>query len=114
MDAVNLDDDAAGFVIAPMSGLTTTEAGGTATFSIVLASRPTADVTIALASSDATEGAVSSPSLTFTPADWDVPQLVRICSAEDEEFGNGVRFFLIAGVSVSAVEMDNDQPSSGG
>jgi len=48
--------------------------------------------------------------LVFTPANWNVPQLVRICAAEDNELGNGVRFFLIAGVSVTAVEIDNDQP----
>ena len=35
---------------------------------VVLASRPTADVTVPLASSDATVATVSLPSLTFTPA----------------------------------------------
>ena len=44
----NTDNDAAGIIVTPTSGLTTTEAGGTATFTIVLASQPTADVTIAL------------------------------------------------------------------
>jgi hypothetical protein len=40
------DDDAVGIDVAPVSGLATTEAGGTAPFTIVLASQPTADVVI--------------------------------------------------------------------
>ena len=32
----NTDDDAAGITVTPTSGLTTTEAGGTATFTVVL------------------------------------------------------------------------------
>ena len=44
------------------------EAGGTATFTVVLNTQPTADVTIALSSSDTTEGTVSPDGLTFTSA----------------------------------------------
>ena len=44
--------------MTPTPGLTTTEAGGTATFTVVLNTQPTADVTIALSSSDTTEGTV--------------------------------------------------------
>ena len=42
----NTDDDAAGITVTPTSGLTTTEAGGTATFTVVLDAQPTADVTV--------------------------------------------------------------------
>ena len=49
----------AGITVSPTSGLVTTEAGGTATFTVVLTSQPTADVTIGLTSSDTTEGTVS-------------------------------------------------------
>jgi hypothetical protein len=44
----NTDNDVAGVTVTPTSGLTTTEAGGTATFTVVLNTQPTADVTIAL------------------------------------------------------------------
>ena len=54
----NTDDDTAGFTLTPTSGLITTEAGGTATFTVVLTARPTANVTIGLISSDITEGTV--------------------------------------------------------
>ena len=57
----NTDNDAAGVTVTPIAGLTTTEAGGTATFTVVLTSQPTADVTIGLTSSDTTEGTVPTP-----------------------------------------------------
>src|SRR5207248_2293982 len=54
----NTDDDTAGVTVSPTSGLTTTEAGGTATFTIALNSQPTANVTIPLSSSNTAEGTV--------------------------------------------------------
>ena len=56
----NTDNDSAGITVTPTAGLMTTEAGGTATFTVVLNTQPTADVTIALSSSDTTEGTVSA------------------------------------------------------
>ncbi|HCV31492.1 MAG TPA: hypothetical protein DGO89_15690, partial [Microcoleaceae bacterium UBA9251] len=50
------DNDVAGITITPTTGLTTTEAGGTATFTVQLNTQPTADVTIPLTSSKTTEG----------------------------------------------------------
>ena len=58
--------------MTPTAGLATTEAGGTATFTVVLNTQPTADVTIALSSSDTTEGTVGPASLVFTTANWNV------------------------------------------
>ena len=51
----NTDNDIAGITVTPTSGLTTTEAGGTATFTVVLNSQPTANVTIGLTSSNTTK-----------------------------------------------------------
>ena len=63
----NTDDEPpSGFTVNPTTGLVTTEAGGTATFTVVLITQPTANVTIGLSSSDTTEGTVSPASLTFT------------------------------------------------
>ena len=66
VSVTNTDNDTAGFTVTPTSGLTTTEAGGTATFTVVLNSQPTANVTIGLSSSNTAEGTVSPASLTFT------------------------------------------------
>src|SRR5690606_4795364 len=46
------------FIVSPTGGLVTTEAGGTATFTVALNTLPTADVTITLTSCDTTEGTV--------------------------------------------------------
>src|SRR5439155_11228054 len=72
----NTDDDIPGITVAPTSGLSTTEAGGTATFTVVLDTQPTANVTIGLSSSDASEGTVAPASLTFTPGNWNTAQTV--------------------------------------
>ena len=79
----NTDNDAAGITVTPTAGLTTTEAGGTATFTVVLKTQPTADVTIALSSSDTTEGTVSPASLTFTAANWNMAQTVTVTGVDD-------------------------------
>ena len=79
----NTDNDAAGITVTPTTALTTTEAGGTATFTVVLNTQPTADVTIALSSSDTTEGTVTPASLTFTTANWNVAQTVTVTGVDD-------------------------------
>src|SRR5258705_182959 len=56
VSVTNNDNDVAGFTVSPTSGLVTTEAGGTATFTIKLNLQPTANVTVGLSSSDLTEG----------------------------------------------------------
>ncbi|MGE3275415.1 MAG: beta strand repeat-containing protein [Vicinamibacterales bacterium] len=72
-----------GVRIEPHTGLVTTESGGTATFTAVLTVQPTASVTLTLSSSDATEGTVSPSTLTFTTANWNVPQTVTVTGAAD-------------------------------
>ena len=69
--------------MTPTAGLTTTEAGGTATFTVVLNTQPTADVTIALSSSDTTEGHGRPASLIFTTANWNVAQTVTVTGVND-------------------------------
>src|SRR5207248_6471802 len=44
VSVTNIDNDTAGITVTPTSGLTTTEAGGTTSFTVVLASQPTASV----------------------------------------------------------------------
>ncbi|GDY11708.1 hypothetical protein LBMAG53_05860 [Planctomycetota bacterium] len=77
------DNDSAGFSITPTSGLVTSEAGATAQFSVVLTAQPTADVVLPLSTSDAAQGSPNVASLTFTTADWDVPQFVTINGLDD-------------------------------
>ena len=48
----NVDNESKNFYISPQTGLTTTRAGGTATFTVVLTAAPTGTVTVNLVSND--------------------------------------------------------------
>jgi len=104
---VNLDDDAVSISVSPTSGLQTTEAGGTAEFEVVLGSQPSADVVIALTSSDPTEGAVSPPSLTFTSTDWATPKTVTI-TGQPDDFVDGDIDYVIQTASAASTDPNYD------
>ena len=94
---VNLDNDQAR-VIVPASKLTISEPNTTANFALVLGSQPTANVTINCASSDTTEGTVT-PSVVFTPANWNVPQNVTVTAVDDLTNDGPIDFTIITTVS---------------
>ena len=96
------DNDSAGITVNPMSGLITTESGGTATFGVVLTSEPTANVTIALASSNTAEGTVSSSSLTFTATNWNVPQTVTVTGVNDFVVDGNINYTVTVGPTSSS------------
>lgn len=88
----------AGINVNPSMGLTTTEAGGAATFAVNLLSPPTSNVTVTISTNDATEGwvaqtgglcdtsgtaAASNCTLTFTPATWANAQNVKVVGQDD-------------------------------
>src|SRR5262249_54229670 len=81
--ASNADNDVAAINVTPVAGLLTSEAGGAATFQVVLASQPVADVTIPVASNNAAEGVASPASLTFTAANWNQTQTVTVAGVDD-------------------------------
>ncbi len=56
-------------------------------FTVVLHSKPTADVTITMLTNDDTEGNVTDPAtktLTFTPSNWDQAQGVTVTGVDDD------------------------------
>jgi hypothetical protein len=89
--------DNEGITVSPISGLTTTEAGGTAQFSVALTNQPTGNVTFGISSSDTTEGTVSVSSLTFTPANWDQVQTVTVTGVNDWIIDGDVAYTIITG-----------------
>jgi hypothetical protein len=101
VSVTNLDDDLAGFVVTPTAGLATTESGGTATFTIVLTSRPVADVFVGLSSSNPAEGTVSPPGVTFSPAGWDVAQVVTITGVDDLVMDGPQVYTIVTAAAVS-------------
>lgn len=98
---VNLDSNSIGFSVSPASGLTTTEAGGTATFTITMNSPPSANVTFDLTSSDTTEGTVTPASLTFTPVNWAIPQAVIATGVGDGAVDGDQTYSIVTGTATS-------------
>ena len=93
--------DLAGFTVSSISG-NTTEAGGTATFTVKLSVQPTANVTIGVSSSDTTEGTVSPSLLTFTSANWNANQTVTVTGVNDSlDDGNQSYTVVLAAASSS-------------
>jgi hypothetical protein len=99
--ATNVDNDKVGIIVSAKDILQTTETGGTATFTVVLACQPSSPVVIPLSSTDATEGAVSPASLSFTTANWNVPQTVTITGMNDVLDDNDVGYSIITGAASS-------------
>ena len=76
------DDDEAGFTLSRIA-LTVSESGTTGTFTVVLAAQPVLNVRLTITSGDVGEATVSPPALTFTPANWNVPQTVTVTGVDD-------------------------------
>jgi len=98
----NLDNDISGITVDPINGLVVSEFVDTDTFTIVLDTAPTANVTISLTSGDITEGTVLPTSVTFTPSNWNVPQTVTITGVNDNLADGNIVFNIITGAAVSA------------
>ncbi|MEQ6165824.1 hypothetical protein AAOE16_01405, partial [Ekhidna sp. MALMAid0563] len=82
----NQDDEMAGFTLDTSATGSTTEVGGTTTFTVVLDAEPLTDVVLRVTSLDATEGQVtpSDPlDLTFTSADWSAPKTITVVGQDD-------------------------------
>jgi hypothetical protein len=117
----NVDNDKAGITVGPAAG-NTTEAGGTTTFSVVLDSQPTADVTIPMSSSNTNEGTVMAAALVFTTVNWAAPQTVTVRGVNDNVADGNQPYRIIlsaamggdyAGIDppdVNVTNVDDDSP----
>ncbi len=98
--ATIVDDDTRGLVLSRES-LTLTEAPGAgqkATYTVALASEPTADVQVSLNSADTSVATVSPALLTFTAASWRAnrTQTVTVTSSDDDIDNDPDRATMIA------------------
>ena len=110
------DDDTAGFALSPStsasSPLGTTEGGGTATFSVKLASEPTGNVVLGVASSNTAEGTVSPSSLTFNATTWNTAQQVTLTGVDDSPgVSDGARPYT---VTLTVNETSTEDPTYDG
>ena len=90
-----------GVTVNPVSGLQTSELGATASFSIALNTPPTANVTIPLSSSNVAEGTLSVSSVTFTSANWDIPQTVTISGINDGLVDGNIAYSIVTAAATS-------------
>jgi CSLREA domain-containing protein len=91
----------AAILVAPTTDLITTEAGVQANFTVTLTTVPLDNVTIAIASTDTTEGTVSTSLLTFTPGNALVPQIVTITGVADAIADGHQNYSITTGVASS-------------
>ena len=101
VSVTNQDDDVAGFIVIPTSGLITSENGLQAFFTVALDNQPTVKVSLTLQSSDTTEGTVSPESLTFTVANWNSPQTVTITGKDDFKHDGNIPYTILTNPATS-------------
>ena len=97
---VTIDDDNTAGVTVSKSALTVTEqdlAG--ATYTVVLDSQPTENVTISIGGQAGTDVSAAPSPLIFTPMNWDTAQTVTVTAANDAGTTNDVVALTHSGVS---------------
>ena len=112
------DDDTAGVTISE-TALTITE-GQSGSYTVVLDTEPTADVTVTISGHAGTDITLSGETLsatntlTFTPGNWDQAQTVTVNAGEDDDAADETAVTLshaISGASEYAAIPTNDVPS---
>lgn len=102
INATHTDNDTASIVVAPTTGLVTTESGGTAQFTVRLTSVPTSAVTIGLTSSNTAEGTVSPSTLTFLADPTALnDQTVTVTGVDDAVLDGPVAYTIVTAAASS-------------
>lgn len=84
------------------SPLETSEAGGQASFTVVLASSPKSDVTVGLSVTHPGEATLDKPQLVFNTSNWKTPQTVTLTGLPDCVNDGDVAYQMITAKSESA------------
>ncbi|WP_432728903.1 hypothetical protein [Variovorax sp. W6] len=111
-----------GFVLVTASALLfTSEQGGSATYKVRLASKPSSDVTVPIASTNLREGEPTPSKLLFTPGNWSVNQTVTVTGRDDcapdgpqdyqvlngKALSNDPNYIGLSGKEVNLINHDN-------
>lgn len=86
---------APGFTVTPTSGLVTDEDGAFDTFSVVLNAPPFDDVVVSAVSDTPAEGVAAPSPLTFTTANWNIPQIVTVTGQDDILADGDVAYIIV-------------------
>ena len=117
---VIVDDDGRGVTVTP-TALTIRE-GGNASYTVVLDTEPTADVTVEIQVPEDAEVAVDGTELTFTAEDWNQSQTVTVTTAQDVDAVNddpvtlthvvsGGDYGSVTVASVAVTILEDDTPT---
>ena len=98
VNAVNEDNDTASVTVSPKTGLQTTEAGGSASFTITLGAVPTSPVSITIASSNTAEGTVTAGPLSITSMS---PYSVTVTGVDDPVDDDNRPYTIVLGTIAS-------------
>ena len=125
INVITEDNDTPGYTVNSVVGVLTEGDMTTAYFTVVLDATPSSNVIINLSNGDPSEVTLSTTSITFTPANWNVTQTITLFS-EDDPIIDGPQTTLITasvnGLSdpnfaslddqtVSVITNDNDSAS---
>ena len=97
------DATSPGFTLSKTTA-SVSEAGGTDSFTVVLADQPSSDVVLSVVSADTGEVAVSPAQLTFTNGNWDTGQTVTTTGVDDPASDGS----QTTAVTVSVVDASSD------
>ena len=101
-----MDNDIAGFTLTPVAENLTEVVSPTTTFTVVLTVEPLTNVSLDFSSNDLGEVVVDGlASLVFSPANWNVPQLVSLASVDD---------FIIDGTQLVSISASINASSDAG
>ena len=89
-------------VVSPTSGLTTSETGGTATFTINLSTTPTQSVTINLSNSKPGEASISPTSVVFPANVAPTPKTVTLTGLQDNVVDGNQAYTIVTSAAVSS------------
>jgi len=96
----------AGLSVVQSGGTTiVSEAGTTDTVTVALTDAPTSNVELNVATSDTGEATAAPATLTFTPANWNVPQTITVTGVDDTILDGGQISTLT--ISVDAAHSDS-------
>lgn len=98
---VSVVDDDPQDILLSTTALPVTE-GGTATFTVRLATMPVASVTVSITSGDTAAATASPASLTFTAANYNTPQTVTVTGVQDSDLANESVVLTAASASVTS------------
>ena len=117
------DDDSAGLVLP--NTVVTVDENGSNTFTVALATEPTAEVTVDVTSNDTAAATVSTTRLTFATSNWDTAQAVTVTGVDDADTADetltitldadsisGSDYNTLANVTVNVTVNDDDSANA--